>query len=79
MAVPFVTYKIRSLYQKFVGKSVRVETHLGPIVGLQVQSMFDYKYIGFQGVPYAKPPIGDLRFRVSKKTKFSDSTSAVVY
>lgn len=44
---------------------VFVQTTYGPIVGFQRKdSTHDYDYIYFKGIPYAKPPIGPLRFKV---------------
>lgn len=38
----------------------------GKIQGVKVVSSFNgAEYCAFYGVPYAQPPIGDLRFRVS--------------
>ncbi|XP_019875144.2 venom carboxylesterase-6-like isoform X2 [Aethina tumida] len=39
-----------------------VETSLGKIRGLVRQSFGGRKYAVFEGIPFAKPPIGDLRF-----------------
>lgn len=65
-AWPYTTYKVSEYYKRYFGNSVQVDTHLGPIRGTAVSSQFGYKYVGFQGVPYAKPPIGELRFKVSE-------------
>lgn len=35
-----------------------VETNKGRIIGVETESAFVFK-----GIPYAKPPVGDLRFR----------------
>lgn len=40
----------------------KVKTKIGPVVGL-VESFKDGKVNYFQGVPYAKPPVGDLRLQ----------------
>ena len=42
---------------------VRVEE--GELQGKLVNSPSGKAFYSFQGIPYAKPPIGSLRFRVS--------------
>lgn len=44
---------------------VAVNTKCGPVKGYKIPSSFDYEYINFFGIPYAKPPVGNLRFKVS--------------
>lgn len=62
---PFFTYKIGEMYRRYFAPYVYVQTNLGPIRGLEISSgEFGYKYAQFQGVPYAKPPVGELRFKV---------------
>ncbi|XP_014227063.1 esterase FE4-like [Trichogramma pretiosum] len=39
-----------------------VSTSYGQLCGLIEKSFEGYNYYAFKGVPYAKPPIGDLRF-----------------
>lgn len=43
---------------------VTVTTKAGRVKGYKVNSSFAYQYINFFGIPYAKPPVGDLRFKV---------------
>lgn len=43
---------------------VTVTTKAGPVKGYKIASSFDYHYINFIGIPYAKAPVGDLRFKV---------------
>lgn len=63
--LPYSSYKLSELYKKYVkGHSVIAKTSLGPIKGLETISYTGYKYIEFRGIPYAKPPIGKLRFKV---------------
>lgn len=38
---------------------------LGSVQGYYKKSFDKRTYTAFEGIPYAKPPIGDLRFRVS--------------
>ena len=40
------------------------ETRLGPIRGVTLTSRAGREYSGFLGVPYARPPVGPLRFQV---------------
>lgn len=43
-----------------------VETKNGAIRGLVMQTFFNNKsYFAFKGIPFAKPPIGELRYKVS--------------
>ncbi|XP_054747003.1 uncharacterized protein LOC129252884 [Anastrepha obliqua] len=39
---------------------------LGTIRGRQCKSIYDHKYYSFEGIPYAEPPLGALRFRAPK-------------
>lgn len=42
-----------------------INTNSGQIRGKQNQTLFDkVPYFSFRGIPYAKPPIGNLRFKV---------------
>lgn len=42
-----------------------VETSSGRIRGVLNHSLFDGKsYVSFRGIPFAKPPINQLRFKV---------------
>lgn len=38
----------------------------GALMGHYLTSRKGRQFVGFQGVPYAKPPLGDMRFRVSR-------------
>ncbi|XP_033183614.1 juvenile hormone esterase-like [Bombus vancouverensis nearcticus] len=41
-----------------------VETPSGPVRGLVLRTVWNsVKYSSFKGIPYAKPPLGDLRFK----------------
>lgn len=41
-----------------------VKTKSGLVKGFKIASSFDYSYFNFIGIPYAKAPIGELRFKV---------------
>lgn len=44
---------------------VKVTIEQGTLQGQQYNTILSYKpYVSFLGVPYAKPPVGDLRFKV---------------
>lgn len=43
-----------------------VETKNGAVRGILKKTIFHKKsYFQFMGIPFAKPPVGDLRFKVS--------------
>lgn len=47
-------------------KSFIVKTSNGPVRGHEIKSNeTGGKFCSFQGIPYAKPPLGPLRFKVS--------------
>lgn len=48
-----------------IDTSPMIETKFGSIVGKWTKSSLGLNIATFLGIPYAEPPIGDLRFRVS--------------
>jgi len=44
------------------GKNPIVQTSLGPVKGVRQKTCFGDEYFTFHKLPYAKPPIGPLRF-----------------
>lgn len=60
----FVTTRLVERYRQLFGEVATVVTKSGLVRGHKIASSFDYKYFNFHGIPYAKPPIGDLRFKV---------------
>lgn len=45
--------------------SVVIPTQHGPVEGTVKTSDLGRNYFHFMGIPYAKPPLGELKFRVS--------------
>jgi hypothetical protein len=41
-----------------------VQIEQGTVRGLQAVSVRDKEFLAFLGIPYAKPPVGELRFKV---------------
>lgn len=41
-----------------------VNTEYGKVRGEKIVSKVEIPYIRFLGIPYAKPPVGELRFQV---------------
>lgn len=60
LAIVVVFYNINTV----IG-DVIVETKSGKVAGIEVKSIIgNEKYISFLSIPYAEPPIGNLRFKV---------------
>lgn len=64
LAWPAVVYTISEFLKRKFGQSVTIKSSLGEIVGIKMSAAEGFEYINFLGVPYAKPPIGSLRFKV---------------
>lgn len=47
------------------GDVVTIETRQGSLKGLIQEAGSTRKFYSFRGIPYAKPPVGQLRFKVS--------------
>lgn len=62
----FTSYKISErIKYSFSSEEILGKTSYGPVKGFKTtSSAFGYKYISFLGIPYAKPPVGELRFKV---------------
>ncbi|XP_059612774.1 esterase B1-like [Phlebotomus argentipes] len=46
-----------------MAETIIVQTTLGPVKGVKKTTALASDYFSFQSIPYAKPPIGELRFR----------------
>lgn len=52
-------------YRQYASEVITVTTNSGPVKGYRTPSSCDqFRYLNFLGIPYAKPPIGELRFKV---------------
>ncbi|CAG2236092.1 CES1 [Mytilus edulis] len=59
----FVSLMVSSVNSEYI---VTVQTNLGPVKGIASTVSFDnntHAYTVFKKIPYAKPPVGDLRFK----------------
>lgn len=50
--------------------SLLVETTYGPVRGAKLKTHTGKDIFTFRGIPYAKPPLGSLRFKVSSAYYF---------
>ncbi|KAH8311839.1 hypothetical protein KR044_008224, partial [Drosophila immigrans] len=63
LVLRLVGHKVQQ-YRLATSHTVIVETKFGRVRGLQRKTIYDGElYYAFEGIPYAKPPLGDLRFR----------------
>ncbi|XP_011629723.1 juvenile hormone esterase-like [Pogonomyrmex barbatus] len=47
---------------------VKISVHEGKLIGIVEKNVYNNSYIAFRGIPYAKPPIGELRFKFKIKS-----------
>ncbi|BFF89525.1 esterase B1 [Drosophila madeirensis] len=51
-------------YRLATNNTIVLDTENGQVMGLQRKTLYDEElYYAFEGIPYAKPPLGELRFR----------------
>lgn len=63
MAGEFVIYLL--LFSILCVKGHIVKTNSGQVEGVKVKSILkNEEYYSFMGIPYARPPVGKLRFMV---------------
>ncbi|XP_030373446.1 esterase B1 [Scaptodrosophila lebanonensis] len=63
MGAKLVGHKLQQ-YRLATSKTIIVDTKFGQVRGLQRKTIYDEEpYYAFEGIPYAKPPVGELRFR----------------
>lgn len=44
-----------------------METEYGKVEGVKRLSIYEVPYYSFEGIPYAQPPVGELRFRAPQR------------
>jgi len=54
---------------------VTVTLEQGAVKGLLIESIRDRQLLAFLGIPYAKPPVGELRFKVRLEVILNDILS----
>lgn len=64
LALSYTNACVTDSYRHYYREDIVVKTKSGPVNGYKIASSFDYEYINFLGIPYAKPPVGELRFKV---------------
>ena len=58
-------FGLTTLFSLIFAEAPVVETNYGPVKGFTYESEKGHKANVFLGIPFAKSPIGDLRFEVS--------------
>jgi cholinesterase len=56
---------------------VIVDTEYGPVKGITKGSCLGAQYVNFQGIPYMRPPVGKLRFKVEFVFKIENELCAM--
>ncbi|XP_030374228.1 uncharacterized protein LOC115623824 [Scaptodrosophila lebanonensis] len=51
------------------GAPIEAKTSSGPIIGKGCKAVYGDEYVSFERIPYAEPPIGELRFKAPQPVK----------
>uniref|UniRef100_A0A1A9V9U7 COesterase domain-containing protein n=1 Tax=Glossina austeni TaxID=7395 RepID=A0A1A9V9U7_GLOAU len=62
LGIKFIAYRVQQYYLTTNEHEI-VNTLCGRVKGVKRKTIYDKFYYAFEGIPYAKPPIGELRFR----------------
>lgn len=68
----FTSGRVGEFYRQLKSDTVTVTTKSGPVRGYKIPTEYNYEYMNFHGIPYAKPPINELRFKVCLSKVTSD-------
>uniref|UniRef100_UPI003F77851D Carboxylic ester hydrolase n=1 Tax=Lucilia cuprina TaxID=7375 RepID=UPI003F77851D len=66
-------WKIKCIENKFLNyrlttnETVVAETEYGKVKGVKRLTVYDDSYYSFEGIPYAQPPVGELRFKAPQR------------
>ncbi|KAH8420853.1 hypothetical protein KR222_006861, partial [Zaprionus bogoriensis] len=61
-----IEHKIQQ-YRQTTNELVIADTEYGKVRGVKRLSIYDVPYFSFEGIPYAQPPVGELRFRAPQR------------
>nr|XP_014092435.1 esterase B1 isoform X1 [Bactrocera oleae] len=61
-SVNFVVHRIQQ-YQATTSETTVIPTKYGQVKGVKRKTIYNHHFYAFEGIPYAKPPLGELRFR----------------
>lgn len=50
-------------YRLTTNETAIVDTEYGQVRGIKRRTIYDVPYYSFEGIPYAKPPVDELRFK----------------
>jgi hypothetical protein len=63
--VGLIIVAILTSYRNRAAEHLTVAVDQETLRGVKLKTIWDKEYLAFRGIPYAKPPIDKLRFRVS--------------
>ena len=66
-----VAISLASLATSSLGEDITVNLSKGKLRGARLDYDFGQYYYAFKGIPYARPPVKELRFKVIFSTLFS--------
>lgn len=61
-----IEHKVQQ-YRQSTNETVVADTEYGQVRGIKRLSLYDVPYFSFEGIPYAQPPVGELRFKAPQR------------